>query len=142
MLAALQKASLTVGVHEAEGSAENALEGGTVIDKANGAEFGIGQPPRQPIGGWFDSNEPQLAEDLKKIATAAVKQHRPVEQALARFGVHCVGQIQQRIADGIDPPLSPARLAEKEALTGSPKETPLILTGQFRSSIRSKVERG
>jgi hypothetical protein len=166
LLTALKGASVTVGIHAAEGAAtaKEPPERGvrrkdraffaeaqkrivasrgekevTVIDKAEGAEFGIGQPPRPFLTGWFDANETELRVALEKIVTAGVQKHQPVEQALRRFGAFCVGQIQQGIADGIPPELSEARKAEKAA-RGLPKDTPLIFTGQLRSSIRSVVE--
>lgn len=144
LLKAVKKVSVTVGVHEADGSAakEGGSAGDTVADAATNAELGIGQPPRRFITGWFDEQEQQLKSDLEKIAAAAVKQRRPVEQAMQRFGAYCVGQVQQRMADGIPPELSPARKAEKIALSGSAKDVPLIFTGQLRSSVRSVVEVG
>lgn len=142
LLKALQNVSVTVGIHEAEGrqSKEGSDKDESLAEVATKHEFGLGTPRRSTIADWFDSREPELREDLQRIAKAAVASHMPVAQAAQRFGALCVGQIQQRIADGIPPELSARRKAEKEALSGSPKDTPLIFTGQFRSSFRSVVE--
>lgn len=140
LLKALQNVSITVGIHEAEGAEQGGGEGVTVAEEATNAEIGIGQPPRAPLTGWFDENEQALRQDLEKIARAAVRQGRPIEQAAQRFGAMCVGQIQQRIADGIPPELSDRRKKEKQELSGVAKDTPLIFTGALRSAFRSKVE--
>ena len=145
---ALQGASITVGIHEEEGSAAKQVAetekstGESLVEVMTRHELGIGVPNRSFLGAWFDGNEPQLQEAIDKIAEAAVQHHRPIEQALARFGLWAVGQIQQRVADGIDPELSDRRKAEKAAanLAGNAKDTPLIFTGQFRASLRSKPE--
>lgn len=148
LLKALDKStSVTVGIHAEEG-AEGKKEPGsgkstdTVADAAAGAEFGIGQPPRSFIGGWVDEQEGQLTDELRKVCEPVAQGKRPLEQALARFGLWAVGQCQKRIAEGIEPELSERRKREKERLTGSSKDTPLIFTGQLRSSIRSKVSTG
>jgi hypothetical protein len=110
-----------------------------LITVAAAHEFGIGTVRRSFIADWFDGNEPEIRVALQKIATAGVKRGMPLDQAMKRFGAWCVGQIQQRIADGIAPELSERRKAEKAELSGKAKDTPLILTGQLRSSIRSNV---
>lgn len=143
LLKALKGAAITVGIHEQEGSAKKeGTEGDlTLAEVASMHEFGIGTPQRSFIGGFVDEDETRLIDALRKIAQVAEQKHQSVEQALSRFGLWVVGRIQQRIADGIPPELSARRLAEKEALSGVAKETPLIFTGQLRSSIRSQVDK-
>jgi hypothetical protein len=136
---------VTAGMHEGEGSAAkdqlDAKEPATTLAEVlTRHELGIGTPRRSVVVDWFDANEEKLRTDLRKISAAALKRGASVEQGLQRFGAMCVGQMQQRIKDGIEPELSDRRKVEKEKLTGSAKDTPLILTGQLRSSIRSMVE--
>jgi hypothetical protein len=144
MRKALRGSAVTVGLHEQEGSAAKTESdrGESLVEVMTKHELGIGVPNRSFLGAWFDGNEPNLKIALDRIAKAAVENHRPVEQALARFGVWAVGSIQQRVADGIAPELSERRKAEKAKanLAGNAKDTPLIFTGQFRSSLTSKVE--
>ena len=56
-----------------------------------------------------------------------------VDRELARLGQKVVGDVQQRMADGIGPPLDPETVRRK----GS--STPLIDTGRLRQSIDSEV---
>ena len=142
---AMKGCAVTVGIHETAGSLSKEAPGKSessgldLIDVATAHELGIGTPRRSFIGDFVDVNEAKLKSDMLKVAEAAVRNKTPPEQALARFGLYCAGQIKQRIADGIEPELTAERKREKERLTGSPKDTPLILTGQLRSSIDSQV---
>ncbi len=158
----MKKADVTIGVHAEEGAqakkefaehaigpvkqekAENKAKGEsenvTLIDVASAHEFGIGTVPRPFIGGWVDESESKANEALARTMAEAASGKRTVEQAAQRFGVWAVGQIQKRIADGIDPPLTEATKERKRELSGQSKDTPLILTGQLRSSIKSRVK--
>lgn len=123
-----------VGVIGADGS-KGYADGGdvTVLDVATWAEFGIGQPRRSWLRDWIELNKDEVRERLKIETRAVMAGKRTRDQALARIGVWIVGQIQKRIADGIAPANAPSTIEKK----GS--DTPLIDTGQFRSSITSKV---
>ena len=55
-------------------------------------------------------------------------------QALAQLGAKVASMCQARIVAGISPALAPSTLRRKGA-----KSTPLILTGQLRSSITFTV---
>lgn len=161
-----KKVDITVGIHAEEGGqahkewevlssvdkktgelkqrfrkGEN-KEGVTVADVASAAEFGIGQPQRAWCGGWVDGHEAEINEKMPRIWEPVAAGKFTAEQAAARFGLWVAGQMKKNIADGIDPPLSENRRLEKEAASGKAKDTPLIFTGQFRSSIRSKVTLG
>jgi hypothetical protein len=155
-----KQAGITVGVHaeqgqeskkqfahkigpvrEGDSKAWKKVGGGdlTLIDVASAHEFGIGVPPRPFIGGWVDEAGSEADKALSTIMTQAAKGTRTVEQCAQRFGAWAVGQVQKRIADGIQPDLADSTKVRKAELTGQAKDTPLILTGQLRSSIRSKV---
>jgi hypothetical protein len=130
-----RRAKLEAGILEADGArADGDL---TVLEVATYNEFGTENvPERSFLRAWFDANEPAISEILRKQLGLVVAGKLTSEQALARVGAWCVGQIQQRIADGIDPANAPATIAAK----GS--STPLIDTGTLRSSISYRVDEG
>jgi hypothetical protein len=143
-----EKPTVTVGIHEAEGSAPKEVDpavdeptGQSLAEVATKHEFGIGTPRRSFLVDWVDANEDKIKSALRRVAIAAVKTNRPASQALGRFGLWAVGQIQARIVSGIAPELGEGRKAQKAATTmaGDAKDTPLILTGQLKAGIRSVV---
>ncbi len=129
-------ASLTVGVHEAEGSASAEKSAGlTLVEVAAFHEFGTRRTPRRSfIADWSDEFEETHKQQLRQMAKAVYEgKVASVEQGLARLGNLYVGEVQKRISQGIAPPLQPSTVARK----GS--STPLIDTGQLRSSVRFVV---
>jgi hypothetical protein len=108
--------------------------GATVGDVATWAEFGIGQPERSFLRAWFDANQARCKTALSRLAKSVLDGKRTKEQALETFGLWAQGEIQKRIAEGIDPANAASTVAKK----GS--STPLVSTGQLRSSITFKVE--
>ena len=105
----------------------------TVADVARWAEFGIGQPQRRWLGGWIDENRDALLERARIESRAVIAGDRTKPEALARLGLWIQGGIQQRIANGIEPPNAESTVERK----GS--STPLIDKGQLRSSIANRV---
>lgn len=124
--------AVEVGVIGADAAKEEG-DGVTVADVARWAELGIGQPQRRWLGGWIDLNRAALEERVRIESRAVLEGTRTKEQALARLGLWIQGGIQQRIANGIDPPNAESTIARK----GS--STPLIDKGQLRSSIANRV---
>lgn len=126
--------SLTVGIHDSEGGAsEGPL---TVAEVATIHEFGTGTiPARSFLGAWADEKDSENKALIKAIGEQVVK-GLDAKTGLDRLGLKFVGSIQGRISQGIPPPNAPSTIAAK----GS--STPLINTGQLRSSIRHKVEGG
>lgn len=124
--------AVEVGVLGADASKEES-EGVTVADVARWAEFGIGQPQRRWLGGWIDENQAALLERVRIESRAVIAGDRTKPEALARLGLWIQGGIQQRIANGIEPPNAESTIERK----GS--STPLIDKGQFRSSIANRV---
>jgi hypothetical protein len=139
-------ARVTVGVHAAEGGEPKAEPDGTsaltLVEVAEFHEFGLGVPQRSFVAGAVDENEAELNAKLTNALHSAVKPDgMGPEKQLERFGLYVVGVMQERISAGIPPmPLAPATLKYKASVGVGQKEIPLILTGQLRSSIRSKVE--
>jgi hypothetical protein len=130
--------SVTVGIHEAEGQKSHGEL--AVIDVGTINEFGgpNNNPPRRSfIRDWADENRTAHEENLRKIAVAVLYGKTPsMKIAFDRFGLRCVGEVQKRISDGIDPPQAESTIARK----GS--STPLIDTGLLRASIAHKVNEG
>jgi hypothetical protein len=137
---AAQEHELTVGIHEVEGSEPKKESDGetgpaTLAEIASYHEFGLGVPRRSFIADWADENKARHEEQLRKMAQAIVagKVDSP-ETGLARLGALYVGEVQRRIAQGIDPPLAESTIKRK----GSSK--PLIDTGQLRTAITYYVD--
>lgn len=126
--------TLSVGVHSEEGGASDGKL--TVAEVATINEFGMGVPERSFIRAWADENQASNESALRAIGQAVVKGTFTADQGLDRAGLLFVGQIQARISSGIAPPNAPSTIARK----GS--STPLINTGQLRSSILHKVQVG
>ena len=133
-------ASFTVGIHDDEAGHEvyepeqGKASGITMSELGEIHEFGLGVPQRSFIGDWFDETQDQKVKQIKGVALAFLKgkiSHLSV--GFEQLGNLYVGQVQKRMADGIDPPLSEITIAKK----GS--SVPLIDTGQLRSSITYKV---
>lgn len=132
-------ATLRVGFIGAKAKAAKKDGGGlSVAEVAAVHEFGLGRVPRRSmIGGWYFQNRKQILRDLE-LGLRAVVSGVPEDRVLGVLGVKYQAQIQERIADGIDPPLAASTLKRK----GENKATPLIDTGQLRSSVTYEVTRG
>lgn len=109
----------------------------TVIEVAVWNEFGTEDvPARSFIRAWFDENYDKIRDVLRNLLYTVTLGHRTKEQALELAGLWCVGSIQQRIADGIAPENAASTIKAK----GS--STPLINSGQMRSSVTHQVLEG
>lgn len=138
LFGARRPVTLSVGIHEDKGggAAKEGADGLTVAQVGAFHEFGLGVPRRSFIADWADENEARHKSQLAKMAKAVAKGAVPsVEVGLERLGNLYVGEVQRRIAAGIDPPLAQSTIDRK----GS--SVPLIDTGQLRSSITYKVTR-
>lgn len=125
---------VTVGIHEEEGAESHGDDGATVADVATFNEFGLGVPERSFIRSWADEKEAENKDRLRKIGQAVVHGYiSSPTQGLKRFGVLAVGEIQQRISDGIEPENADATIAAKKS------SKPLIDDGIMRSKITSKI---
>ena len=111
----------------------------TIGDIANAHEFGVGHvPERSWLRETIDANKARIQKGLQRQAALVASGKMTPRLALGRTGAFIAGLCQQRIADGIAPPLSEKYLPRKLAkFPGA--ETPLIASGQFRSSITSEV---
>lgn len=126
-------ASVDVGVLEGKGGQTKGDGGPTVAQIAEWAEFGIGQPMRSWLRDWITQSQAEILRVQREEYRRVLVGQQTKAKALARLGVWIVGQIQARIASGIAPPNAESTIRQK----GS--STPLIDTGQLRSSITSRV---
>lgn len=134
------KKALVVGVFGDK--ALTAAQGGsglTVGEVAAAHEFAIpaGQP-RSWLRSTLDENASSIASGMGKLYKKVVDGKMTPEEALNLTGLAVVGKIQQRIATGIPPELSPEYLPRKLAEYPG-KTTPLEASGQFRGSITAAV---
>lgn len=104
----------------------------TVADVATWAELGLGQPQRSWLRGYIDANDNEIQKVIKRELRKVQQDKQSLRKAMDRIGVWLVGEIQERISNGIAPANAPSTIEKK----GS--STPLIDTGQFRSSITSR----
>lgn len=131
---------VTVGIFAAEGDqiheGDPLADPQTILEVATANEFGIGRPERSFIRAWVDQSESQIRKKIKELLGWIVKGKISEAQAMNYLGLWAQGEIQKRIAAGIDPPNAPRTVA----LKGS--STPLINTGQLRSSITYQIGGG
>lgn len=124
--------AVKVGVQGSSGSSNHGGEK-TVTEVAAQHELGLGVPERSWLRGWIDENQAVIQKTLQGAAKASLQGKVTLDAALDASGLKFVGLIQKRIAEGITPPNTAATIRRK----GS--STPLIDTGQFRSSITRQV---
>jgi len=136
----LERAVVHVGVQGEDGGEAHTDGDETIAQVAAKHEFGgvsdtgAKIPRRSFIRDYVDQNIGPLEARLERLGVAVLQGYTTVEQGLEAFGLRAVGEIQQRIADRISPPLSKITIARK----GS--DVPLIDTGQLRNSITHKVD--
>jgi len=132
------KASVDVGIlgdkaSEIKKGAKNV----TVADVASWAEFGIGQPQRSWLRGWIDSHEALINERIDMEAREVILGKQTSARALARIGVWLQGELQLNIANF---PGNDFKPNEDSTIKRKGSSTPLISTGQLRSSISHRVQ--
>lgn len=131
------KPSIDVGILAEDGSEVHGDDDVTIIAVATFNEFGTESiPARSFIRDWFDTAEPKLRQDLVTLMQSVIAGKRTKDEVLELLGQQCVGQIQERISEGIDPPNAPSTIRQK----GS--STPLIDTGALRSAVNYRVNPG
>lgn len=124
----VSRTEVSVGVHESEGG-KLYEDGKSILDVAEAAEFGLGQPQRSWLRGFFDEYREEIlrieAIELQKVLEGTQTQ----DMAAERIGLWIQGSIQRRIRNRIDPPNAKVTIEKK----GS--DVPLIDHGIFRSAI-------
>lgn len=103
-------------------------------------EFGGGHvPARSFIRATMD----ERAADIQRLQVAVARQvlsgALTAEQGLSQIGAKVAAWVQARIVAGIAPALAESTRRQKRRLGGKGKDTPLILTGQLKSSVTFAV---
>lgn len=134
----MKKPRIDVGLLEADGGKEHeGSDSTTVLDVGTWNEFGTDRiPARSFVRAWFDEAEGRKRQELGTLAKSVVAGKRTKEQALEVFGLGAAGEMQARISEGVSPANAPSTVARK----GSSK--PLVDTGQLRSSLSYRVDKG
>ena len=94
---------------------------------------GAGIPQRSFVRAAVDEHRSDIHALQERLAGQILRGEIDEKAALERLGAFVAGLMQRRIAAGIAPALNPETVARK----GS--STPLVDTGQLRSSITWKV---
>jgi hypothetical protein len=129
-----EKPEVTIGIHSALGSVDHG-GGTTTLEVAIWNEFGTTRiPERSFLRAWFDEHKDEARVLWTKLMRSVAMGTRSQEDAVNLFGLHCVGQIQDRISQSIPPPNADSTVKRK----GS--STTLIDTGVLRSSITHSVQ--
>jgi sugar phosphate isomerase/epimerase len=128
--------SVTVGVHEEEGSAQTD-SGASLAAVAAFHEFGTSRVPRRSwLLDWLSENEGRVEEAFRRLAREVAARRMDAETAYFQLGEFAVSGIQARIRSNIPPPLSPVTVAAKGSSVA------LIDEGRLIASIRHRVRRG
>lgn len=124
---------ITVGIHAQDGDAP---KGDTkLLDVALAHEFGLGVPRRSFIADWHEENRAKHEQQMIAMAKAIVAGTVPsAEVAAQRLANLWVGEVQKRIVAGIAPALAEETVRRKKS------STPLIDTGQLRSSVSYAID--
>lgn len=108
----------------------------TVAQVAEWAEYGIGQPQRSWLRAWVDANEDLINQRIDRETREVLSGKRTQEQAIKRIGVWLQGEIQLNIANFPDNGFEPNA---ESTIARKGSSTPLIATGQLRSSITHRT---
>jgi phage gpG-like protein len=142
-------AAVKVGVFGAKGDEVHKSDKGskaatiTNVEVATIHEFGLGVPERSFLRAYVDGNESRIRlmffVQMQRLIRDALEHARPITDSdrtrvLSRVALKIVGEVQGRIKDGIAPPLAESTIRQK-TVNGKRGTTPLIDTGQLRSSI-------
>jgi hypothetical protein len=126
-----------VGVYGDKAAAAEPLSRKSTGEIAEIHELGLGNnPERSFVRATIEDKRAEIEAALRRGAAVVLKGELTEDQVLSQIGLKIAGDMRQRIADGIPPPLAESTLARK----GADKSTPLINTGQLRTSIDAAVE--
>lgn len=96
-----------------------------------------GVPQRSFLRSTVDENRQKYANLITRATAQVIDGKMPVERALGLVGAAVVGDVQQKIAKGIEPSLTEAGIKSKV----KPSTKPLIDTGQLRQAIDYQVQK-
>lgn len=122
---------------EATASHKGATESGqrkTVAEVGAVHEFGGGRiPQRSFLRATVDKHAARYRKLLKGVGLAVIDGKTDIPTGLGLVGEQAVGDVKQRIADGIPPPNAASTIRRKKS------SKPLIHHGQLRNSITKQV---
>lgn len=95
-------------------------------------------PQRSFLRSTILENRDKYPKLLAKAAADGVFKGNP-RGALLKVGLVAAGDVKQRIAKGIAPPLAEKTIEARERRFGTASTTPLIATNQMRSAIDAEV---
>lgn len=102
-------------------------------------ELGPGHMPRRSSIVWVLENKgAEIDEFAQRVMIAIMEGKLTADKGLAMVGEKVLSLAKARIKSRIPPPLSEARLKQKQR-AGRSGETPLINTGQMINSLRYNV---
>ena len=102
-------------------------------------EFGGGHvPARSFIRATMDERATEILALQVAVAKLVLTGRLTPAQGLAQVGAKVASMVQARLVAGINPPLAESTRRQK-ARHGGAKDTPLILTGQLKSSVTFAV---
>lgn len=131
-----KKARTREKVAKRAAGAEGASPPKSLLEVAIIHEFGAGHvPARSFIRATVDEKKTEIQALQVAVAKRVLTGELTRDQALGQIGAKVAAWVQQRIRDGIAPPLAASTLKRKKN-----KSTPLILTGQLRSSVTWALE--
>jgi phage gpG-like protein len=141
-LEALAGLELTIGVHgkDRERSKGDPLTNPELAAVHEfGADFEQGGrrvviPARSFLRATVDEKGDAIGQVIDRAVDDVAELRKRAATAMSDIGLEIQGMIQQRIADGIGPPLQPATIKRKKS------SKPLIDTGQLRQSITFVVK--
>jgi hypothetical protein len=139
----IKGSKVEVGVFQQAGGATYGNQGVSVLDVAIWQEFGtIGAngwhiPPRPFIRTYFDGQQPRITGIVLSTMKGVVKGQYTKTQALHRIGLKLSGEIQQGIKVGF---FGAYPENAQNTIDRKGSSTPLVDTGQLRSSISYKVK--
>ena len=137
----LSRLRLRIGVLAAGDAEHKGSPGLTVREVGTFHELGLGVPRRSFIRDWYDPNVARIRARAGRVSELVVSGQRTTKVAASLLGLWAQGEIQERITQGIAPPLAVSTiLRRKHAPTREGKTIALIDTGQLRSSITFEVK--
>jgi hypothetical protein len=108
----------------------------TLLEIAMIHEFGAPRariPERSFVRAYVDLHGRDIQSWQRALVQSALRGHVNPDHILQQLGAKVVAGMQERIANGIEPPLNPVTIERK----GS--SVPLIDTGQLRAALTWKV---
>ena len=121
--------TVLIGIPKSAGNYEDGVHIATI---AATNEFGSADgriPERPAIRDGIEDSKPQIIKLYEKMMPDVIEKDLDIRSIQALVGELCVGNIVQKISEGVAPPNAPSTIKAK----GS--STPLVDTGAYRQSI-------